>query len=129
MKGEEYRVTNSANDIISSLKGSLEDQLPQKPSEVKSHEVDSQTLTFIVGSEEHTFPYTQIRYMNRTKERILVAAYSANITVKGRRLERHYNQLRRYKLSIISESASEEEGQVFIESIAVTYNQEEENHE
>ena len=121
-------MSKSADDILNSLKGNITKQLPQKQSQVKSHEVDSQTLTFMFGSEEHTFPYTQIRYMNRNKDRILIATYSANIEVKGKNLERLSAQLRRYKLSIITESFDEEEDQLFIDTISVTYNSEEDVH-
>lgn len=122
-------MSNSAFDLIGSLKGDLEEEFPKKKSNAKNHEVSPQTLTFMIGGEEHTFPYTQIRHMNRTKKRILVAAYSANITVNGKELEQLYSQLRRYKVSTITESDSEEKDQIFIESISVTYNNEEDKHE
>ena len=121
-------MSKSADDILNSLKGNITKQLPQKQSQVKSHEVDSQTLTFMFGSEEHTFPYTQIRYVRRNKERILIATYSANIEVRGKNLELLSAQLRRYKLPIVSESIDEEEDQLFIDSISVTYTSEEDAH-
>lgn len=121
-------MSKSADEILNSLKGNITKQLPQKQSQVKSHEVDSQTLTFMFGSEEHTFPFTQIRHISRNKERILIATYSANIEVKGKNLELLSAQLRRYKLSIISESIEEEEDQLFIDSISVTFTSEEDAH-
>ncbi len=122
-------MNNSALDLIGSLKGDLEEEFPKKKSDTKNHEVSPQTLTFLAGGDEHTFPYTQIRHMNRTKKRIVVAAYSANITIKGRELEQLYSQLRRYKVSTITESDREEKDQLFIESISVTYNSEEDKHD
>lgn len=124
-------MTNVTDQIMQSLKGDIEAHtgvVTPGESKAQSHEVDPQTVTFMFGCEEHTFPYNQIRHMNRNKERIVVSAFSATVTVKGKQLEALYNQLRRYKLSVITESAREEEGQSYIESISVTYNSEEENH-
>lgn len=121
-------MTNSSFDLIGSLKGDLENEFSKKGGNAQSHEKDPATLTFMYGTEEHTFPYTQIRHMKRIKERIVVSTYTANITVKGRRLEPLFSQLRRYKIAVITKSEHEEEEQVFIESISVIYNSEEDNH-
>lgn len=121
-------MTNSSFDLIDSIKGEIQEQLPKKSGNAQTHEKDPQTLTFMFGTEEHTFPYTQIRHMKRIKERIVVSTYTANITIKGGRLEQFYSQLRRYKFAVITKSEHEEEEQVFIESISVIYNSEEDNH-
>ncbi len=121
-------MTNSSFDLIDSIKGEIQEQLPKKSGNAQTHEHEPQTLTFMFGTEEHTFPYTQIRHMKRIKERIVVSTYTANITIKGGRLEHLYSQLRRYKIAVITKSEHEEEEQVFIESISVIYNREEDNH-
>ena len=122
-------MSDSADDILNSLKGSLKTQLPMKDNQTKIHEQNPPTLTFKEGAEEHSFPYTQIRHMKRAKEMIVVSTFSANITVKGRKIEQLYSQLRRYKIAVIAKSEKEEEEQVFIESISVIYNSEEDNHD
>lgn len=127
-------MNNSANEIITSLKGGLHNQTPEAKGQdnhaPRTHESDPQTLTLQFGSEEHTFPYTQIRHINRDKETINLVTYDAHIKIKGKNLEYIYSYLRRYKLSAIALSGEEttEEQQSTIQSISVTYDNEEDNH-
>ena len=126
-------MTDSASDLI----GSLNKDLKQKKGWVKSadtpvpsHEVDTQTLNFFSSkSEEDAFPFTQIRHMKHRKDAIHVYTYSAHIEIKGKRLGEMYSQLRRFKLSNVAVSREELAQQPFIETINVTYHDEEENHD
>ncbi len=121
-------MSNSADDILSSLKGSLEDQLPKRSNETKTHEVDSPSLTFVLtGGWKHGFPYTYLRSSRHTKDGITVKTSDAIITVKGSHLESIYSFVQRQKISEIALSPKQENTgkQPFVESISVQYIDEE----
>lgn len=121
-------MSNSADDILSSLKGSLKDQLPQKRSEAKTHEVSTPTISFkLTGGWPHSFPYSYVRSTRHTPEGITVKTHDAIITIKGKELASLYGFVRRQKISEIALSSKQEtsEQQPFIESISIHYIDEE----
>ena len=125
-------MSNSADDILSSLKGSLKDQLPEKSSETKTHEAGAPSITFVVtGGWQHSFPYSYLRSSRHTKDGITVKTSDAIITVKGAHLESIYSFVRRQKISEIAISPKQENTgkQTFVESISIHYIDEEITYE
>lgn len=121
-------MSNSADDILNSLKGSLDSQLPKIHSETKTHEVDSPSLTLVLtGGTTHGFPYTYLRSYRHTKEGMILKTSDAIVTIKGSHLEPIFNFVRRQKISEIALSPKQEiqNQQPFIESISIHYIDEE----
>lgn len=125
-------MTDSANDIIGSLKGSLSQHLPKHTSDAKTHEVDTPTLSFITkGGWSHSFPYSYVRSSRLTKEGITVKTQDAIIRIDGKELEQLYGLIRRQKINEIVLTAKQESdsGQTLVESISIHYIDEEITYE
>ncbi|MDY6918625.1 MAG: hypothetical protein SV765_00255 [Pseudomonadota bacterium] len=125
-------MSNSADDILNSLKGGLEANLPKRSGDAKTHETGAASITFVLtGGCQHSFPYTYLRSSRHTKEGITVKTGDAIITIKGSHLESIYSFIRRQKISEIALSQKHEktDQQAFVEFISIHYIDEEITYE
>lgn len=125
-------MTNTANDLIGAVNSNFTGKVTNSPTEAKTHEIDTPTLTFKTsGGWQHSFPYSYVRSSRHTKEGITVKTQDAIIRVEGRNLEQLYGLIRRQKINeiLLSSKQANDSGNSFVESISIHYIDEEKTYE
>lgn len=119
-------MTDSADDILRSLKNDLNDNRPANHRGQANHEAQPSTVTFVTAEGEDAFPYAYVRHIKRRKDRLIVQTADARIVINGQHLETLFSQLRRFRSAVIAATpkADRENGEAVIESITITYEEE-----